>query len=411
MLQQLDKLGFDEAWIGEHHSGGIETIGNPELMVAAAAMCTSRIKLGTGVCSLPYHNPFMVADRIVQLDHMSKGRVMLGVGPGQLLRDAMMIGIDPMQLRQRLGESLDVVLRLCRGETVTCKTDWFDLRDAVLQMRPYSDFDVAVVSVISPSGPLLAGKHGAGLISVAATDPVGITKLKEHWQIVESESAKAGLAADRGQWRMMGPMHLAETFAQAKEDVRYGLSLLEDYRAHINPAPDIDFFDLDRIVDLFNESGAAVIGTPEMAIKQIERLIDASGGFGTYLLMGVDWANYPATLRSHQIFAEEGDAAFHRFRRRHAPLLRAGDGHRLYGRANHRPGPAEIRRALQDDVRSGLRRRHGAGDNRERPRYSLRGYGRGGRAAGVQPRAVHGPQHVRPAGCGIPARLARDHVG
>jgi limonene 1,2-monooxygenase len=305
VLVQLDKLGFDEAWIGEHHSGGIETIGNPELMIAAAAMRTTRIKLGTGVCSLPYHNPFMVADRIVQLDHMTKGRVMLGVGPGQLLRDAQMIGLDPMQSRVRLGEAFDVVLRLCRGETVTKKTDWFDLREAVLQMRPYSDFDVAVVSVISPSGPLLAGKHGAGLISVAATDPVGITKLKEHWQIVERESGKAGLSADRAQWRMMGPMHLAETAEQARKDVRHGLSLLEDYRAHINPAPDIDFFDTDKLIDMCNETGSAVIGTPDMAVKQIRRLIEASGGFGTYLLMGVDWANLPATLRSHQLFAEE----------------------------------------------------------------------------------------------------------
>lgn len=305
IIENLDRLGFDECWIGEHHSGGIETIGSPELMIAAASQRTKRIKLGTGVISLPYHNPFMVADRIVQLDHMTKGRVMLGVGPGQLVQDATMIGLDPLTLRPRVQEALDVIIRLLKGETVTQKTDWFDLREAVLQMRPYSDFDIAVVSVISPSGPMVAGKFGTGLISVAATDPVGVTKLAGHWEIVERESKAAGHVADRASWRMMGPMHLAPTVAQAKEEVRYGLSLLEDYRAHINPAPDIDFFDLDKIVDLFNESGAAVIGTPEMARKQIQRLIDTSGGFGTYLLMGVDWADYPATLRSHSLFAEE----------------------------------------------------------------------------------------------------------
>jgi limonene 1,2-monooxygenase len=274
-------------------------------MIAAAAQHTKRIKLGTGVVSLPYHHPFMVADRMVQLDHMTKGRIMMGVGPGQIVKDNVMIGGDPMKTRPRLQEALDAVIRLLRGETVTMKTEWFELVEAELQMLPYSNFDVAVVSVISPSGPVLAGRYGAGLISVAATDPVGIEKLAGHWEILEAEAAKAGEVADRKQWRMMGPMHLAETFEQAKEDVRHGLSIIEDYRAHINPAPPTDYFDFDMIVDAFNESGAAVIGTPEMARAQINRLIEKSGGFGTYLLMGVDWANYPATERSHQLFAEE----------------------------------------------------------------------------------------------------------
>jgi limonene 1,2-monooxygenase len=304
-IVNLDTWGYDEVWIGEHHSGGIETIASPELMIAAAAERTKRIKLGTGVASLPYHHPFMVAERIVQLDHMTKGRAMMGVGPGQIVKDNIMIGGDPMKTRVRLQEAMDAVIRLFKGETVTMKTEWFELVEAEMQLLPYSNFDVAVVSVISPSGPILAGRYGAGLISVAATDPVGIEKLAGHWDIWQAEAAKAGEVADRQQWRMMGPMHLAETFEQAKEDVRHGLSIIEDYRAHINPAPPTDYFDIDMIVDAFNESGAAVIGTPEMARAQINRLIEKSGGFGTYLLMGVDWASYPATERSHQLFAEE----------------------------------------------------------------------------------------------------------
>jgi limonene 1,2-monooxygenase len=304
-IVNLDTWGYDEVWIGEHHSGGIETIASPELMIAAAAERTKRIKLGTGVASLPYHHPFMVAERIVQLDHMTKGRAMMGVGPGQIVKDNIMIGGDPMKTRPRLQEAMDAVMRLFRGETVTMKTEWFELVEAEMQLLPYSNFDVAVVSVISPSGPILAGRYGAGLISVAATDPVGIEKLAGHWEIWKDEAEKAGEVADRQQWRMMGPMHLAETFEQAKEDVRHGLSIIEDYRAHINPAPPTDYFDIDMIVDAFNESGAAVIGTPEMARAQINRLIEKSGGFGTYLLMGVDWAGYPATERSHQLFAEE----------------------------------------------------------------------------------------------------------
>lgn len=304
-VENLDRWGYDEVWVGEHHSSGVETIASPELFIAAAAERTKHIKLGSGVVSLPYHHPFMVAERFVQLDYMTNGRVMMGVGPGQIVKDNLMIGGDPMKSRVRLQESLDAILRLFRGERVTMKTEWFELNDAVLQLRPQTDFEVAVVSVMSPSGPILAGKHGAGLISVAATDPTGVEKLAGHWDIWTAEAEKAGKEVERKQWRMMGPMHLAETFEQAKEDVRHGLSLIEDYRAHINPAPPVDYFDLDAIVDAFNESGAAVIGTPDMARAQIDRLIEKSGGFGSYLIMGVDWANYPATERSQQLFAEE----------------------------------------------------------------------------------------------------------
>src|SRR3954453_11423812 len=84
LVVHLDKLGYDEAWIGEHHSAGYEIIASPELFIAAAAERTQRIRLGTGVISLPYHNPLMVADRIIQLDHMTRGRAMFGVGPGLL---------------------------------------------------------------------------------------------------------------------------------------------------------------------------------------------------------------------------------------------------------------------------------------------------------------------------------------
>jgi len=144
LLEHLDRLGYHEAWIGEHHSAGSELIASPEVMIAAAAERTKHIKLGTGVNSLPYHHPFMLADRIVMLDHLTRGRMMFGAGPGQLTSDAYMLGIDPMTQRPRMEQSLDVMMRLFRGETVTEKTDWFTCQEAVLQVKPYSDFDIAV---------------------------------------------------------------------------------------------------------------------------------------------------------------------------------------------------------------------------------------------------------------------------
>lgn len=305
IIQNLDRVGFDEAWIGEHHSGGVETVASPELLIAAAAERTRHIKLGTGAVTLPYHNPFLVADRIVQLDYMTRGRMMFGVAPGQLVQDAQMIGLDPMNNRRMLLEALDVIIPLFKGETITRKTDWFNLVEARLQLLPYTNFEMATVGVISPTGPSIAGKYGMGLLSVAATNPVGVEKLLEHWDIIERESADHGHVADRQRWRLLAPMHIAETYEQAVEEVRYGLCKLENYREHINPGAGIDWSSAERAAEQLNESGFAVIGTPEMARAQIDRLIEKSGGFGCLMLMGADWASHPDTLRSHELFARE----------------------------------------------------------------------------------------------------------
>ncbi|WP_100809708.1 MULTISPECIES: LLM class flavin-dependent oxidoreductase [unclassified Microbacterium] len=304
LITYLEEFGYDEAWIGEHHSGGLSLNASPEVFIAAAAERTSRIRLGTGVASLPYHNPFHTAARIRQLDHMTRGRTMLGVGPGQLVKDAEMIGIDSSLLRVRMEEALNVILPLLRGETVTAKTDWFELRDAVLQLPAYSDVEVAVTAVVSPAGPRLAGRNGISLLSVAATNPQGIEKLAEHWEIVQAEAATFGQNVSKATWRLMGPMHVADSVEQAAKDMEYGLHAIFSYFNKVTPGQPA--FDTTReFVDFINDSGYGVIGTPEMARQQLLRLTEKSGGFGTYLFMGADFADPVATRRSYQIFAEE----------------------------------------------------------------------------------------------------------
>lgn len=125
-------------------------------MLAAVARTTRTIKLGTAVNSLPYHNPFLLAERLVMLGHLTHGRAIMGFGPGQLVSDAYMLGIDPSTQRDRMLEAAEVVMRLLRGETVTQKSDWFDLHEAKLQLRPYTvpELDVVVAAVTSPSGPV-----------------------------------------------------------------------------------------------------------------------------------------------------------------------------------------------------------------------------------------------------------------
>ncbi|CAB4738570.1 unannotated protein [freshwater metagenome] len=306
LIEHLDRLGYHEVWVGEHHSAGSELIASPEVFIATAAERTRTIRLGTGVSSLPYHHPYMLADRIVLLDHLTRGRVMFGAGPGQLTSDAMMLGIEPGTQRPRMEEAFDVMMRLFRGETVTHHADWFTCQDAVLQLAPYSDFDVVVAATASPSGSKTAGRYGTGLLSIAATDPIGIDLLSTHWGIVEHEAATHGHTVNRDKWRLMGPMHIAETEKQARENCRYGLQWVFEYLSHIIPLGDEPLpTDYDDLVTALNESGRAVIGTPAMARAQIERLIDKSGGFGTYLMLGADFANWPATLRHYELFAEE----------------------------------------------------------------------------------------------------------
>ena len=308
LIEHLDRLGFAEAWIGEHHSAGSETIASPEVFIAAAAQRTSHIKLGTGVNSLPYHHPLVLADRIVMLDHLTRGRMMFGAGPGQLTSDAAMLGIDPMQQRPRMEQSFDVMMRLFRGETVTEKTDWFTCDGAVLQLRPYSNFEIAVASSMSPSGSKLAGRHGTGLISIAATEPAGFGVLDYNYNVWQQEAILHGHEAPRSAWRLMGPMHIADTVQQAKDNCRYGLQWVFDYLSHIiplgdpnDPPPPADY---EEFVDYANETGRMVIGTPDMAIAQIERLQEKTGGFGCFMTLGADLADFPATLRSYELMAE-----------------------------------------------------------------------------------------------------------
>lgn len=305
LIEHLDRLGYAEAWIGEHHSSGVETIASPEIIIATAAQRTRHIKLGTGVSSLPYHHPFVLADRIVLLDHVTRGRTMFGVGPGQLLDDATMLGIDPSTQRPRMEEALDVIMRLFRGETVTEKTEWFTCQDAMLQLKPFSDFEIAVAGAISPSGPRLAGMHGVGLLSLAASDPAGTERLASHWAIAEAEAEAAGRSVSRADWRLLGPMHIADTMDQARRDVEYGLAWLLEYLSHVTPTGLDRFDDLDAIISFINETGRGVIGTPEMAAGHVQRLADASGGFGCFLVRDSDFAAFPAKLHSYQLLAEE----------------------------------------------------------------------------------------------------------
>jgi limonene 1,2-monooxygenase len=307
LVEWADRLGFDEAWFGEHHSAGTEIIAAPDLMIAAVAERTRRIRLGTGVTSLPYHHPFTLADRMVQLDHMTMGRAILGVGPGALPGDAYMMGIDTTRQRPMMEECLEAVLALWRDEEpVNRSTDWFTLKDARLQTAPFTRprMEVAVAATFSPSGPRLAGKFGLDLLSIAATQSSAFEVLARHWSVAQEIAAEHGQVVSREGWRLVGPMHLAETEEQARRDVERGLAEWVSYFRKVGAVPILGEMDFEQdLVDSVNASGVGVIGTVDRAVDQIERLEAQSGGFGTYLLMAHDWAGREETWKSYEFFS------------------------------------------------------------------------------------------------------------
>lgn len=300
LIQWCDELGFDEAWVGEHHSAGWETIADPALFIAAAAERTKYIRIGSGVVSLPYHNPLMVADRFVQLDYMSHGRVMLGVGPGALISDALMMGIDPVTQRPRMDEALGVILRLLDGEVVTQHSDWFQLNDARLQLLPFSQprFPIAVASTTTPAGMACAGKYGVGVLSLGAGLVGGKMNLPEQWRIGQEFAQKHGKVLRREDWRLVIRVHLADAREQAISDVESGR---EYERYHYFRK--VGGLRSDSTLEQEIAEDAAIVGEPADAIAALERLQELTGGFGGFLVLAHDWVNREKTLHSYELLA------------------------------------------------------------------------------------------------------------
>jgi len=302
LCEILEDLGFDEVWSGEHHSGGYEIISSPELFIAAAVERTKRIRFGTGVITLPFHNPLTTANRIIQLDHQARGRVSFGVGPGLLTEDMRMFGIDPNNVRNMMGERLDIILRLLKGERVTASGQDFKLVDARVHFLPYSHPlpEISVASTATPNGGRVAGQYGLSMLCFAATQSGAFDVLDTNWKIAEEVAAQYGNKVDANNLRLVAPMHVAETREKAREDVKHGLERWARYWNSIASVPlDIE----SDLVDYLIESGRAVIGTPADAVEMIRRLQAKQGEFGAILVQHCDWADWEQTRRSYELYA------------------------------------------------------------------------------------------------------------
>ena len=310
-VEFLDKLGYDEAWIGEHHSAGIEVVSSPELLIAAIAERTKHIRLGTGVISLPYHNPLTVANRIIQLDHQTRGRIMFGAGPGLLSSDAWMLGIDPRNQRDMMEQSLKAIIRLMRGEVVTETTDWYTLRDARAHILPYQDPmpEVVVASAVTPSGGRLAGMLDLGMLCVAASEGPGFEVLRTNWQAACEIAAENGRQMNRSRLRLVAPFHIRETREQAMADVRFGL---EKYIAYMNNNQPRFFVPPGKDpVEWWIEEQRGAIGTPDDAVAMIKRLQEKQGEFGVMLNVCFQWVDFEPLKKSFELYQRYVVPHFH----------------------------------------------------------------------------------------------------
>jgi limonene 1,2-monooxygenase len=305
LIEWLDYLGYDEVWVGEHHSAGWELIASPEIFIAAAAERTKHIMLGSGVTSLPYHHPLLVAQRFVQLDHMTRGRAMLGCGPGALVSDAYMMGIEPVMQRPRMDEALEAIMRLLAcEEPVTMKTDWFELREARLHLAPYTTprFPIAVASTITPAGVIAAGKHGLGVLSLGAGLPGGPEMLANQWKIAEETAARHGQTVDRRDWKLVVNVHVADDDEEAMRQVKRAErhETITYFEETLGRPPGRSDDPLTEGVKM----GTTLVGSVETVVRGIERLHELSaGGFGGVLFRAHEWANREQTLKSYELFA------------------------------------------------------------------------------------------------------------
>ena len=310
LAEHLDKLGFDEFWCGEHHSSGWEMIASPELFLAMAAERTKRIRLGTGVVSLPYHHPFNVAQRIVQLDHMTFGRVIFGTGPGALPSDARTFGIDYMLLRDRQDEAIGILKRLFAGERITYKGEWFQLNDAQLQILPIRKI-CRWRRLPRSAHPACSLPESTAWASCPSPRPPqeGLQALPTQWSFAEEAAKKHDQKVDRRNWRVVMAWHLAESKKQAEQEAVDGLQHWHnEYNVRVLGRPgSIHVADkwelLARMTGIGNAVGTSVIGTPDEMVKTIRALQEVTGGFGVVLGFAHDWANHEATLRSWELFA------------------------------------------------------------------------------------------------------------
>ncbi len=324
-METLDRLGYCEAWIGEHFTTVWENIPAPDQFIAAALARTKSIVFGTGVTCMPNHDPFMIAHRVAQLDNLARGRFHWGVGSGGFPGDFEVFGVDASEGAHR-GMSRDMIeLILDMWENPQPGSyrhpHWeFAIPEPVpdigLQFhvtpyqKPHPPIGVAGVSPKSDT-LLLAGEKGWLPLSINLVPPV---TLKGHWEAVEAGAQASGRTPNRADWRIAREIYVAETTEQAREEVLNG-TIGRDFRQYFIPLmrymkavslfktdPDIPDEDItpEYLVD-----NVWIVGSPDEVTEKIRQMYRDVGGFGVLLAMGHEWDPEEGWLNSVTTLAKD----------------------------------------------------------------------------------------------------------
>ena len=321
----LDRLGYKEAWIGEHFTAQWENIPAPDQFIAMALALTSDIILGTGVTCMPNHNPFMIAHRIAQLDHLARGRFHWGVGSGGFPGDFEVFGFDPKsgEQRQMTRDALDLVLQLWDDPkpglyehkywrfTVPEPDDSYGLRFHVKPyQKPHPPIGVAGVSPKSDT-LVMAGERGYIPMSINIV-PAPI--LAGHWEAVEDGARHTGRTPDRSTWRIAREVYVADTAEEARQEALHGvlardfqeyfLTLLQKNKMMDLMKSDPDMPDSDVTLEYLTDN-IWIVGSPDDVVDKLRQLYQEVGGFGVLLLMGHEWRPRDQWGRSTELLAQE----------------------------------------------------------------------------------------------------------
>jgi len=321
----LDRLGFAEAWIGEHFTSAWEDIPCPDLFIAQALARTENIVLGTGVSCLPNHHPVMLAQRIAQLDQMARGRFYWGIGSGGFPGDFELFDVDTEAFEQRslTREVLDTVLMLWNAprpglyEHRRWRFRVPEPRQDIgleLHMKPYQQPHPPIgVAGIGPRSDMLtlAGERGWIPMSI---NLVPTPTLRAHWQTYAESAQRAGRTPERRSWRIARDVYVGETAEQARRQAFDGV-LGRDCREYVLPAlrnakmlivlkgdPAVP----DEAVTLeYLYENIWIVGDVEEVTRKLHRLHQDVGGFGTLLVIGHEWTPREEWVRSMTLLADE----------------------------------------------------------------------------------------------------------
>jgi alkanesulfonate monooxygenase SsuD/methylene tetrahydromethanopterin reductase-like flavin-dependent oxidoreductase (luciferase family) len=324
MIQLADQLGYREAWVGEHFTQTWEPIPAPDLMIAQALLQTEQIVLAPGAHILPFHHPAGLAHRLAYLDHVARGRLMLGIGSGSTPTDWAMFGIeDNVQAREMMWESLAIMQRLwTERDPFTFEGKYWKVQQPAGMvddgMSPHiTCFQTPHIPVgtagLSPRSPTLREAGSRGLIPLSLA--LSTHYLAGHWEVISEGAEEAGGTADPGQWRVGREILVAETDADARRLAIEG-NMGRTWREWFLPAystfgfltcvkHDPELPDSEVTLDYLADN-VWLIGSPDTIVEKIERIVDEVGPFGVLLAHSYDYGDdQDAWNRSMELLATE----------------------------------------------------------------------------------------------------------